>query len=505
MIVSYQKFSDEYKLLEGLREMKFVLSERMVKILLKINHPIAVALLELNNDLDSRVKQTFIDVHETKDDYIMFIQANKASELLNIADEERYSEIDKSLLNKLNLSSPVYRQFRGEIKIGKLVNNIFGVPKFASSLENFVSLYKALSLQDEKFELMELVQGDDIAYWYDCNRYASSDDGSLGSSCMSSVESGYFDIYCENNSVSMLILYKNDSKTKIKGRAIVWDLIEPEGRTYMDRIYTNDSSDEELYVQYAKKQGWLIRSSRGYSPGGGSIIDSRDDSSGDYRLVAQLDTRELDYYPYMDTMTYYNIHSGKVSNREGGMTHYLQSTGGDAEELDAADNGNEVYSRYEGRDIYESEAKWCDFGEDWVLESHAIKIFNSNDRYAVPGHPDIVRCYIPDVVDKHFEKTKCIFSDFLNTWIFKSSVRNVWTDIDRSNSVKDYMNRKGKTFAEVNGEYWSIDLVEQIDGVWKLKNDMRSPVNKPRGWHSRNRFVDDEGSIFSKGKYVGKE
>ena len=31
------------------------------------------------------------------------------------------------------------------------------------------------------------------------------------------------------------------------------------------------------------------------------------------------------------------------------------------------------------------------------------------------------------------------------------------------------------------------------------------PVNKPRGWHAKNRFVDDIGNVFEKGEYVGKE
>jgi len=30
------------------------------------------------------------------------------------------------------------------------------------------------------------------------------------------------------------------------------------------------------------------------------------------------------------------------------------------------------------------------------------------------------------------------------------------------------------------------------------------PVNKPRGWHAKNEFIDDAGNKFSKGKYVGK-
>jgi len=511
-ILSYQKFLNNQSLLEGLREMKFVLSPRFIKILSSINHTISEELLKLHNDLDSSKRQTFIDVCEDKDEYVTFIQANKASELLSIPDEETYSKIDKNILNNINLSNPVYKQFRTEVRLGRFINNIFGPGKFSDSaryttekpsdIESFVRLYKATFNQDEKFELMELVQGEDIAYWYDCNNYKTSD-GSLGGSCMSDVNSRYFDIYCDNSSVSLLILYSNTSKNKIEGRALVWKLIEPADRIYMDRIYTNDSSKEELYIEYAKKQGWLYRSIRGY--GNGSVVDGKDGSSANLKLVAQLTPNGYyDEYPYMDTMLYYNPNNGKISNREVGMNYILQSTGGYYEEMNETDY-EEVYSNYEGSDIYKSEATWCDFGEDWVLTNHAIKVFNTNNRYAVPGHPDIVKSFIPDLIDKHFEKTRCTWSDYLNTWIFNGSVTKVWTDYDRSNYVIDYKKRSGVTFATVDGEEWKIDLVEKVGEEWKLKVNMKTPVNKPKGWHRKIKFIDDDGNVFSRGKFIGNE
>ncbi len=512
ILSSYDQFLSE-RLLEGLREMKFVLSPRFIQALSRINHEISDKLMELHNDLDSSKKQTFVDICEDKDDSITFIQANKASELLGVEDEEKYSRYDKRLLNRLPLSNEVYKQFRTEVKLGRFINTVFGATTFPAAaravtsgkpndVESFVNLYKATFGQDEKFALMKVVKGNDIAYWYNREHYKSDEDGSLGGSCMSDVESEYFDIYCYNSNVAMLILFKNENKRKIKGRAIVWEgLIEPAGRTYMDRIYTNNSGDEQVFKEYAKKEGWLYKSHQGYGSDS-YIVDPVDDRSTQMTLMAQLTSVDHDQYPYMDTMAYYNPNNGKISNRDARMTYVLTDTGGDHGTTDYYDE-NEVWSNYENEDIYESQAKWCEFGQDWVLTEHAIKVWNSGDKYAVPGNPQVVRSYIPDYVDKHFEKARCTWSDYCNTWIFNGSLVHVWMDVNREDSVIDYKKRSGVTYAEVEGENWNIDLCEKVGDTWKLQGEVKSPVNKPRGWHRKREFIDDEGNIFKKGKFFG--
>ena len=518
-ILTYQHFLNEQQLFEGLREMKFVLSPRFIEALVKINHVISDELIKLHNDLDSSQKQTFVDICEDKDDTITFIQANKATELLGIDTEEKYAKYDKSLLKNIRLSNPVYKQFRSEARIGRFINNVFGSTTFPASsnrldtgkpndVESFVRLYKATFNQDEKFALMEVVHGEDIAYWYNCDHYASDCDGSMGGSCMASVGKSYFSIYVNNPNVGLLILYKNASKHKIKARAVIWELIEPEGRTYMDRVYTNNSSDEEVFMEYAKKQGWLYRNQRGYSYNSETIDPLDNSKNRGMTLIAQLQPRDHRRYPYIDTMVYYNPTTGKISNKERGMQYYLTDTGGGYGHTQHYEE-REVHSNYENRDIYESEAKWCDFGQDWVLSNHAIKVWNAGDKYAVPDNPDVVKCSVPGFNDKYFEKARCIWSDFLNTWIFYSSVREVWTNFERTESVIDYKKRSGSTFAEVNGEYWKIDLCEKVDKVWKLKKEIepmkRKPVNRPKGWQAKDEFIDKEGNIFKKGIYIGKK
>jgi len=55
-------------------------------------------------------------------------------------------------------------------------------------------------------------------------------------------------------------------------------------------------------------------------------------------------------------------------------------------------------------------------------------------------------------------------------------------------------------------------LTKKVSGLEKeikeLKEETKTeeiqPVNKPKGWHVRNEFIDDNGNKFFKGKFVGK-
>ena len=461
MILNYNNFVNEKKLFENIREMKFVLSKRLIDLLNKIDHPVSHELLKIHSDLDFKTKKTFVDIHPTKDDYVTYINTTKAAEILGIENQESYDIIDKSVLMDLNINSDVYKKQRGEGRIGRFINEIFGHSRFASELEMFVRMFKSKQNKAEKFKLMEVVSGDDIPYFYDCNKYSSMS-GTLGNSCMGDVDSRFFQIYEYNRNVGMLVLYDNDNKSLIKGRAIVWmNLLKPQGRTFMDRIYTNNSSDEQLFIEYAIDNNWLYKSEQSIGEDI-KVIDPSDNSSKKMRLLSQLEEGEYDYYPYMDTMAYYNATNGKISNRSIGMEYEIQSQYGNSSRLSISSD-EVVFSNYHDDEIYKSEAKWCEFGQDWVSESEAIKVFNTGGKYAVPGHPGIVHSHIPNFVDKHFEESKCVWSDYLRTWVFIGSVRNIWLDKDKKKSVIDYKKRENHKFVNIEGEYYHIDLAEKND------------------------------------------
>jgi len=111
----------------------------------------------------------------------------------------------------------------------------------------------------------------------------------------------------------MLILHPEDVRDKIIGRALVWKLDEPEGRYFMDRIYTANDSDEYMFIEYAKRKGWLYKSSQSI---GHDIntIDPKNDKSDTIKMVVNLKPNGYDYYPYLDTMRFYNPYTGMLTN-----------------------------------------------------------------------------------------------------------------------------------------------------------------------------------------------
>lgn len=483
---NYYKFINELKILESMRELKFVLSKRLIEILKTIDHEISDALLEAHNDLEHNSKQTFIDIDETKDDVFTFIQSSKAAELLNITQDEYDSNkpLIYRLRDEISLDNDVYKKLRSPMKIGRLINTIFP-GKFIASLrtenegkpkdvESFVRLYKATFNQDDKFDLFEIVEGDDIAEWYNCNNY-NDDGGSLGGSCMGSMEDSTFEIYTRNNDVvQMLILYTDTDRETIRGRALLWTLTEPANRTYMERIYVNDSTDEQLYIEYAKKNKWLYKADQSYGVEY-SIVDPVSHTTARIKLTATVDALDYDNYPYLDTLQFYNYDTGILSNKPTNAKYQLISTDGEYDDVEG--EYEMVYSNYHDEEIYKGDAVWCILGEDWVYSSDAIRVWNSglqseNGRvYATPNYDDIRHSKIDGFVDKYFPKNKVIWSDYLNTYVFKWSVIKVYLDTEKKDFVIDYKKRED-SFVLVGEDYFKPELTEKNDdGENILKNN----------------------------------
>lgn len=475
---NYNEFNLEQILMESIREMKFIVSKRLRDILVNINSEISDEILNSHQDLNFKTKQTFIDIAEGKDDSISFILANKAADILDVEEYQLDVSFNQKILLQTTDNDEVYNKYRGDMKLGRFINTIFP-NKFPASqrveggqkskdVENFVRLYKSLFNQDKKFLMFDIVKGDDISYWYKYTQYMNRQ-GTLGGSCMSDVPDEYLKIYSSNENVSMVILYKNEIKDKIRGRAILWNLNSPNGRIFMDRIYTNDSSDEQLFMDYASSMGWLYKSTQSYGPNG-RITDGLTNDSSNLTLKCQLNLGELDQYPYLDTLIYYNPDNGIISNKPFGQKYILQSTSGDYDELDS-DEYESVYSNYHNDDIMRSDAIWCQIGEDWVYSSEALRVYNTGLEgviYAVPGNPTVVRTKITDVVDHYIPKEKAIWSDYLNTWIFYSSVREVYTDKNKTTKVLDHKKRLDKNFVQIGDEYFSKNLVVKRDEKWVL-------------------------------------
>lgn len=356
------KFNDYLtdKILENMNlkitELELILSPKLIKILKEINHKIADELLELHVSDESSFKLTFVDLG-SEPDMVSFIQSNKVPELIEpeiihgtynrevdketksfkggffdyipgyknkwISDDKHIPDLfDPQFKSK---DHPVWTKYRSEIKVGRFITKIFG-NKFPANkkrdeinvggkpndVESFVNMYVATVESHSK--IFKLVSGDDIKYWYDSDRYFKQQ-GTLGGSCMKSGgKSNYFDIYAKNpDKVQLLILHPEDNRDKIIGRAIVWKLDGPEGRYYMDRIYTADDSDEYMYIEYAKRHDWLYKASQTYG-WDYNIIDPKTDKSSKISMTIQLNHIDYNRYPYVDTMQFFNTKTHMITN-----------------------------------------------------------------------------------------------------------------------------------------------------------------------------------------------
>lgn len=246
-----------------------------------------------------------------------------------------------------NRMRDVWSKNRQDLKIGKAIRALLKVAKFEFNdrdLEIFVNSIKAeIDRLNDRFSSFDVVSGNDITYWYSYKRYKEQNKGTLGSSCMKGDE--YFDIYENNPEVCKLVIFKSvDDDTKITGRALLWKLID--GEQFMDRIYTNDDSDVNLFKEYARENGWFSKFNNNSM---NSVkADSPDGGTKELNGRIKIRTGYYNTYPYMDTFKYFTPSTGSLNAYSG--DYNLETTNG---QLDNSDDycdtcgGGGEYSCYE--------------------------------------------------------------------------------------------------------------------------------------------------------------
>jgi hypothetical protein len=284
-----------------------------------------------------------------------------------------------------------FTQNRQPIRIGRGVRSILNSAKLSfndSEIEQFVNKFKSeWDKMNDIFRFFELVDGDDIAMWYNLENYAEPNRGQLGNSCMRYENcQGYFGIYTENpDKCKLLILRDQNSDDKIKGRSLIWFLDSPK-LVFMDRIYTNNDSDIDLFRQYALAKDWYYKEYNG-SSSDTTIVGKSEKMRPNELSVNLKSERDGNYgaYPYLDTLKYFHYTTGLLttdssgSGKSRGSVYTLEDTegsyienqgcevcGGDerVECLDCEGDGkvrcDECYSRSQRRSTGEIECIECD-------------------------------------------------------------------------------------------------------------------------------------------------
>lgn len=201
---------------------------------------------------------------------------------------------------------------RSETKIGRFVrslSNQLGQKFTDKEIEDFVNVYKA---SDTKKDNFKLVSGKEIKKYYNVESY-SRESGTLGSSCMRYDHcEDYFDIYTKNpNSCQMLVLFDNEDKSLIVGRALVWKIYKKElseecsAEYFMDRIYTVKDSDVLKFRKFAESNGWIYRKRDSNENHFNCLVFVDKGKTIWGRLVSELRPGlKIDEYPYVDSMSF---------------------------------------------------------------------------------------------------------------------------------------------------------------------------------------------------------
>lgn len=232
---------------------------------------------------------------------------------------------------------------RATFKVGKFAKSVLKVLNInhtEQEIEVFTNRYKAAwDIFNQAFAKFDVVKGDQIAFWYKSQNYESQQ-GQLGNSCMKEKGPEYFKIYSENPEVcQMVILYDNNGRisdgkyvsNKIRGRAIVWTLND--GTIFVDRIYTNNDSDIELFKQFAQSKGWFYKT---YQDSSSNLMmtDGKTRKTED-TYICNLKKVYFDRYPYVDSMKYLSLTEKCLTNNAiDSSERQLISTSGDWYEVD---------------------------------------------------------------------------------------------------------------------------------------------------------------------------
>jgi hypothetical protein len=230
-----------------------------------------------------------------------------------------------------------------EVRVGSLIQSLLkksGQEVNPSELEDFVIKFNNIvkSRKEDIFKNFKIVKEEDIRKYYLDESYESANH-TLGSSCMRYEKcQKYLDIYVKNpNQVSMVVLFSEKDPEKIRGRALLWtdikyelkDLMFPKpgvkkssipeysDKPFMDRIYVNNSQDEELFKEFAKKNGFVYKKNQDFSKFG--FLFNGEETRIE-RLDVTLDYASFEYYPYIDTLANYTPWSSNLNNVHGEYT-----------------------------------------------------------------------------------------------------------------------------------------------------------------------------------------
>lgn len=192
-----------------------------------------------------------------------------------------------------------------------------------ADVEQFTNLVKAADvLRSASFVR---VSGEKIKYWYDGDHYAYGS-GTLDTSCMRHSRCrNYFGVYTENPDIVSLLCLIDKVGDTLLGRALVWEIPGCE-TPIMDRVYGSDST-KQAFRDYAEDHGWYSRAFHSYEHETEFI---KNGETVHLDISVQLPVYRFPWYPYLDTLKYFDWHTGTFANTPARTVHaVLMNTRGE--------------------------------------------------------------------------------------------------------------------------------------------------------------------------------
>lgn len=262
---------------------------------------------------------TFIETEGKYIDYLGISEQNP--EYISYLTSDRIARLDE---NGDDFWNPKKRY---HAKPSKVIDLLFPDKYSQRDKELFTERFRnEVKKENMNCDLVTIVEGENIAKYYDEQNYyrhdsMMDDNGGLFQSCMRDADSDYFDIYCQNTSKIAMAVVLTDGE-KVRARCILW---YPEGKgdgktVWYDRIYATTYRLKQEVQACLDAKGFV------------NISPKNPIAGYPKNISIDLGTTDFDYYPYMDTMQYMNLHGKKLYNYEDSSADYeLTSTGGERE------------------------------------------------------------------------------------------------------------------------------------------------------------------------------
>lgn len=477
----FNNFSEDRILESVINESIIYYSPELRKVFMKIkSNSIAKNLLDLET-ADIKPDITFVDLG--KEGYLGFSTMRNAKKVIT----DRFphldyidNKVDKEMADELfhldkvgsSRATGVTTKSRNEVSLGKFVNKILPGKYSDKDREDFVNLFK--STIEKQGEHLEIIEGDEIAKWYNKDNY-QSETGNLGNSCMASKPESYFNLYTQNPEVcKMVILIEDD---KLIGRALVWKLntlgTSKENlerfQWFMDRQYTINDSDVQKFRKFANERGWAFKTHNNHH-------SFKDITFGEEKLRSNMTVKvkpqEYAKYPYVDTFRRYDPETGILYNDDEDISEYegqllLADTSGGFERIQGG-----KWSEYYDRNIPEDRAVWSDIVDSWLDSENDIHV-EAGSRGNRGWYPDGDDSVVYDSWNNQYiHMDDSVYSEYYGYSILSDDAVEVVTDILENGEIGDtsWMHESDDKVVYVNSSETWYEKMSEKERQWSDYN-----------------------------------